>query len=83
MDISINHMPAPVVAQNVKPLADDATNRVAKPGGGFVVTDLRANALDGAEAVSEALLRRDDGLGKLFSAAFNLPPPPMPAFLST
>lgn len=30
--------------------------------------------------VSEAALSRDDALGKLVNAAFNFPPPPMPAF---
>ena len=30
--------------------------------------------------VSDAALSRDDALGKLVSSAFNLPPPPMPAF---
>ena len=31
-------------------------------------------------AVSDEALVRDDALGKLVNAAFNLPPPPMPAF---
>ena len=30
--------------------------------------------------VPDAALDRDDALGKLMSAAFNLPPPPMPSF---
>jgi len=30
--------------------------------------------------VPDAALDRDDTLGKLMNAAFNLPPPPMPAF---
>ena len=30
--------------------------------------------------VPDAALDRDDELGKLMSAAFNLPPPPMPSF---
>ena len=30
--------------------------------------------------VPDAALDRDDALGKLMNAAFNLPPPPMPAF---
>jgi hypothetical protein len=33
-----------------------------------------------AAAIPESALRRDDGLGMLVAAAFNLPPPPMPAF---
>ena len=30
--------------------------------------------------VPDAALDRDDALGKLMNAAFNLPPPPMPTF---
>jgi len=33
-----------------------------------------------AAAIPESELSRDDDLGKLVSAAFNLPPPPMPDF---
>ena len=43
----------------------------------------RLAALASAEPVadvSDAALSRDDALGKLVSSAFNLPPPPMPAF---
>jgi len=32
--------------------------------------------------IPDAALDRDDALGKLMNAAFNLPPPPMPAFSS-
>ena len=32
--------------------------------------------------VPDAALDRDDALGKLMNAVFNLPPPPMPAFSS-
>lgn len=31
-------------------------------------------------AVPDSALARDDALGKLMQTAFNLPPPPMPAF---
>ena len=31
--------------------------------------------------IPDAALSRDDALGKLVSAAFSLPPPPMPAFV--
>ena len=30
--------------------------------------------------IPDSALQRDDALGKLVSAAFSLPPPPMPAF---
>ena len=41
------------------------------------------DALRNSEPVAEvpdAALSRDDAIGKLVNAAFNLPPPPMPAF---
>ena len=41
------------------------------------------DALRSSEPVAEvpdAALSRDDAIGKLVTAAFNLPPPPMPAF---
>ena len=41
------------------------------------------DGLFGAEPVADvpdAALTRDDALGKAVKAAFNLPPPPMPAF---
>lgn len=33
-----------------------------------------------AAAIPESAFAKDDALGKLFAAAFNLPAPPMPAF---
>ena len=56
--------------------ARDAKNAVT-------FTDARPAALAAAEPladVPDAALSRDDALGKLVSAAFNLPPPPMPSF---
>ena len=53
-------------------MADTLAQRPA-----LVISDVRTDA---AEAIPDSELRRDDGLGKLFSAAFNLPAPPMPAF---
>ena len=34
------------------------------------------------ESIPDSALRRNDPLGKLVGAAFNLPPPPMPAELA-
>ena len=45
--------------------------------------DVQSAALASAEPVADvpdAELVRDDALGQLVKAAFNLPPPPMPAF---
>ena len=46
-------------------------------------TDSRKAGLVSAEPISDipdAAISRDDALGKLVNAAFNLPPPPMPSF---
>ena len=46
----------------------------------FSITEGSASADEiAAAAIPESALRRDDGLGMLVAAAFNLPPPPMPA----
>jgi hypothetical protein len=45
--------------------------------------DAKAAGLASSEPVTDvpdAALSRDDALGKLVLAAFNMPPPPMPAF---
>jgi len=57
---------------DVKPVSRDAVTFTSAPA-----------ALASAEPVadvSDAALNRDDALGKLVNSAFNLPPPPMPAF---
>ena len=54
-----------------------------KPGTpAFTITNAAASpeAVEAA-TIPESALSRDDDLGKLVSAAFNLPPPPMPNFL--
>ena len=46
-------------------------------------SDVQAASLASAEPVADipdVALSRDDALGRLVGAAFNLPPPPMPAF---
>lgn len=77
MDISLNTNRTPV--QNTATIPPPAANAAAKDAQrpALVVSDIRTDA---AEAIPDSELRRDDGLGKLFSAAFNLPAPPMPAF---
>ena len=54
-----------------------------KPGTpAFTITNAAASPEDvEAATIPESALSRDDDLGKLVSAAFNLPPPPMPNFL--
>jgi len=59
---------------------ESATPNRAK---GLTVTKSVASPEDiAATEVSEDSLRRDDALGRLVSAAFDLPPPPMPAELA-
>ena len=83
MDITINNRhPAvtdPATLQHTP--AEAAQSATSRPA--LVITEARADALEGAGAVEEvpaSALRRDDALGRLLSAAFALPAPPMPAF---
>lgn len=58
-----------------------ASNRQVAKNVSF--TPPEVDALRRSEPVAEipdAALSRDDDLGKLVNAAFNLPPPPMPTF---
>lgn len=60
-----------------------AAQDAQKPGTpAFTITNAAASPEDvEAATIPESALSRDDDLGKLVSAAFNLPPPPMPNFL--
>ncbi|MBQ9726169.1 MAG: hypothetical protein IJV65_01525 [Kiritimatiellae bacterium] len=80
MDISFNpNRTAVADTAAARPSETPAAPRASgKPA--LVVTDARTDALDAAGEVPESALRRDDALGRLFSAAFALPAPPMPAF---
>ena len=44
------------------------------------LTITSSGSADTSLEIADASLTRDDTLGKLVSAAFNLPPPPMPDF---
>ena len=85
MDISINSrhpsVTDPATLQGASPA--EAAKEKSKPA--LVITEARADSvsgLDATEEIPDAELRRDDALGKLFSAVFTLPAPPMPAFPS-
>ena len=82
MDVSFNTNRTSV--QNTAAIPHPAAGDTAAAKGAsrpaLVVTDARIDATEATEAVPETELRRDDALGKLFSAAFTLPAPPMPAF---
>ena len=79
MDISFNPRSSPVTAPAEIPHADAASAKEAgRPA--LTVSEARVSGADAVEAVPESALRRDDALGRLFTAAFSLPPPPMPAF---
>ena len=82
MDISINSrhpsVTDPAILQGASPAeAAKETNRPA-----LVITEAHTDALSATEHVPADALRRDDALGRLFSAVFTLPAPPMPAFPS-
>jgi hypothetical protein len=79
MDISFNPRSTPVATPAATPRPDAAS---AKGGDrpALTVTEARVSGDEAVEAVPDSALRRDDALGRLFSAAFALPPPPMPAF---
>lgn len=48
---------------------------------GLTITQTVASSEDIAAAnITDAMLARDDALGKLVNSAFSLPPPPMPNF---
>lgn len=81
MDISFNPRGIPVAPGAVTPRAESAPAKGAdRPA--LTVTEALVSGDAAVEAVPESALRRDDELGRLFSAAFSLPPPPMPAFPS-
>ena len=83
MDISLNtgHLP---VAPTESPREVSGAAAAGKSAGAsrptLTITEARVEAGSSVEAVPDEALRRDDELGRLFSAAFTLPPPPMPAF---
>ena len=79
MDISFNPRSTPVATPAATPRADAASAKeAARPA--LTVSEARVAGDEAVEAVPESALRRDDAFGRLFSAAFTLPPPPMPAF---
>ena len=85
MDISVNKHPLPLTTPT--PLGSQSAAEVSKglSRPDLIITEAQPNPLsrlDAAEPVPDSALQRDDPLGKLLSTAFNLPPPPMPAFPS-
>ena len=83
MDISINSRHPSVTDPATLKTAPAAEAAKGPDRPALVVTEARSDSisgLDAAEEISDAALRRDDALGKLFSAVFTLPAPPMPVF---
>ena len=79
MDISFNTRTTPVTVPAETPRPNAATAKeAASPA--LTVTEARVADAGALEAVPDSALRRDDTLGRLFSAAFSLPAPPMPVF---
>ena len=66
-------------AGNVGAAHDDSSRNAGLSRSAVSVTVSRAEPEDvAAAAITATDLSRDDALGKLVSAAFNLPPPPLP-----
>lgn len=80
MDISFNPRSTPVATPAATPREDAAPAKGTAGRPALTVTEARVSGDEAVEAVPDSALRRDDALGRLFSAAFSLPPPPMPAF---
>ena len=79
MDISFNPRSTPVATPAATSRPEAASDQAsARPA--LTVSEARVSGDEAVEAVPESALRRDDALGRLFTAAFSLPPPPMPAF---
>ena len=79
MDISFNPRSTPIANPAAAPRPDAPPDKGPdRPA--LTVTAARVAGGEAVESVPESALRRDDALGRLFSAAFSLPPPPMPAF---
>jgi hypothetical protein len=55
--------------------------RAGLGGPSLTVSSASSVAVDEAEAITEADLRRDDALGKMVMAAFDFQPPEMPKFI--
>ena len=80
-NIGIRHEAFSAGIGEVKQAAADET-KVSRPTSNVTIGEGLSD-LPSAEPVADvpaSALTRDDDLGKLVGAAFNLPPPPMPAF---
>ena len=85
IDINSNIRPWANALEGVaRPAVARPTDQVeVKSTGGLTITQSAAAPEDIAIAdISEVSLRRDDALGSLVKAAFNLQAPPMPAELT-
>ena len=80
MNISFPSHNTPVALPTASTAPSAAAGKSREVPSGFTVTEAHVSDLDATEVVPDSALRRDDPLGRLVSAAFSLPPPPMPAF---
>ena len=72
-----------VGVEDVRRTAATDASEVSRLASNLTVSDGIADisSAEPTAKVTDAELRRDDALGMLISAAFNLPPPQMPAFM--
>ena len=68
-----------VALEATQGVPDSEQARPAKPDLTITNATVALGEVESAE-ISEDTLARDDGLGRLITGAFNLPPPPMPHF---
>ena len=82
MDISLNPRSNPTAVPTQTAGLAQTAHATSSPADrpALTVTEAHASGAAAVEAVPDSALDRDDALGRLFNAAFNLPPPPMPAF---
>ena len=80
MNISFPSLNTPTTIPAASTPPSGGAPKPREAASGFTVTEAHVPDLDATEIVPDSALRRDDPLGRLVSAAFSLPPPPMPAF---
>lgn len=81
LDISNRIGGSNIQFQGTPPPAGNA-GRPERGGASLTVKNVAASPEEiEAAGITEAMISRDDALGRAVSFAFNLPPPPMPALV--
>ncbi len=83
MDISLRPLTTPATTPVATPHPAGAATTARETAPALTISETRVSDADATEAVPDTVLVRNDALGRLFSAAFTLPAPPMPEFSNT